>query len=76
MEHQTRQVDYNTFVSMTENTEIGRVEIQKQDNRILFTDREEKAVYKIAMVPDPELTQRLLDTGISTSGQEIDQFPC
>ncbi len=73
MEHQIKQVDYNTFVSMTENTEIGRVEIQEQDNRILFTDKEEKTVYKTAMVPDPELTQRLLDAGISTSGQEIEQ---
>ncbi len=73
MEHQIKQVDYNTFVSMTENTEIGRVEIQEQDNRILFTDKEEKAVYKTAMVPDPELTRRLLDAGISTSGQEIEQ---
>ncbi len=73
MEHQIKQVDYNTFVSMTKNAEIGRVEIQEQDNRILFTDREEKTVYKTAMVPDPELTQRLLDAGISTSGQEIEQ---
>ncbi len=73
MEHQIKQVDYNTFVSMTKNAQIGRVEIQEQDNRILFTDREEKAVYKTAMVPDPELTQRLLDAGISTSGQEIEQ---
>ncbi len=73
MEHQIKQVDYNTFVSMTENAEIGQVEIQEQDNRILFTDKEEKTVYKTAMVPDPELTQRLLDAGISTSGQEIEQ---
>ncbi len=73
MEHQIKQVDYNTFVSMTENAEIGQVEIQEQDNRILFTDKEEKTVYKTAMVPDSELTQRLLDAGISTSGQEIEQ---
>ncbi len=58
---------------MTENTKIGRVEIQQQDNRILFTDKKEKTVYKTAMVPDPELTRRLLDAGISTSGQEIEQ---
>ncbi len=73
MEHQIKQVDYNTFVSMTEKAEIGRVEIQEQDNRILFTDKEETTVYKTAMVPDPELTRRLLDAGISTSGQEIEQ---
>ena len=36
-EHQIKDVDYNTFVSMTEKKEIGQVEIQQQDNRILFT---------------------------------------
>jgi len=73
MEHQIREVDYNTFVTMTETGQVGRAEIQEQDNRILFTDQEETTVYKTAMVPDPELTQRLLDTGVSTSGQEIEQ---
>ena len=38
-EHQIQEVDYNTFVSMTEKNEIGKVEIQQQSNRILFTDR-------------------------------------
>jgi len=73
MEHQIREVDYNTFVTMVESGEVGRAEIQEQDNRILFTDKEEKTVYKTAMVPDPDLTARLLDAGVSTSGQEIEQ---
>ena len=72
-QHQIRDVDYNTFVEMTEKGEVGKVEIQEQDNRILFTDRDEKTVYKTAMVPDDNLVQRLLDAGVSTTGEEIQQ---
>ena len=72
-QYQIQEVDYNTFVSMTEKGEIGRVEIQEQDNRILFTSADEKTIYKTAMVPDNDLIQRLLDAGISTSGEEIEQ---
>ena len=72
-EHQIKDVDYNTFVSMTEKKEIGQVEIQEQDNRILFTSADGATVYKTAMVPDDGLVQRLLDAGISTTGEEIEQ---
>ena len=72
-EHQIKEVDYNTFVTMTEQGEVGRVEIQEQSNRILFTSSDEKAVYKTAMVPDDGLVQRLLDAGVSTTGEEIEQ---
>ena len=72
-EHQIKEVDYNTFVTMTEQGEIGKVEIQQQDNRILFTSSDEKTVYKTAMVPDDGLVQRLLDAGVSTTGEEIEQ---
>ena len=72
-EHQIQEVDYNTFVSMTEKKEIGKVEIQQQSNRILFTDKDEKAIYKTAIVPDDDMVQRLLDAGISTTGEEIEQ---
>ena len=72
-EHQIRDVDYNTFVTMTENGEIGKVEIQEQENRILFTDTNNTVVYKTAMVPDDELIPRLLAAGISTTGSEIQQ---
>ena len=72
-EHQIKEVDYNTFVTMTEQGEVGRVEIQEQSNRILFTSSDEKTVYKTAMVPDDGLVQRLLDAGISTTGEEIEQ---
>ena len=72
-EHQIQEVDYNTFVSMTEKKEIGKVEIQQQSNRILFTDKDEKTIYKTAIVPDDDMVQRLLDAGISTTGEEIEQ---
>ena len=72
-QHQIRDVDYNTFVEMTEKGEVGKVEIQEQDNRILFTDKDGKTVYKTAMVPDNDLIQRLLDAGVSTTGEEIQQ---
>ena len=66
-------VDYNTFVSMVEAGQVDAAEIQEADNRILFTDKERTTVYKTAMVPDPDLTQRLLDAGVSTSGVEVEQ---
>ncbi|MCD8344283.1 MAG: ATP-dependent zinc metalloprotease FtsH [Oscillospiraceae bacterium] len=72
-QNQIIEVDYGTFVSMLGNGEVGRVEIQEQDNLIMFTDTEETAVYKTAMVGDPDLTSRLLDAGVSFSGEEIEQ---
>ena len=72
-EHQIKDVDYNTFVSMTEQGKIGQVEIQQQSNRILFTDKDGKAIYKTAIIPDDGLLQRLLDAGVSTTGEEIQQ---
>ena len=73
-QYQIQEVDYNTFVDMTEKGEIGRAEIQEADNRILFTSKDEKNIYKTAMIStDSQLVQRLLDAGVSTSGEEIEQ---
>ncbi len=72
-QRQVVEVDYGTFMSMTESGQIGRVEIQEQENRILFTDKEETTVYKTAMVDDPNLTSRLHDADIPFYGQEIQQ---
>ena len=73
-QYQIQEVDYNTFVSMTEKGEIGRAEIQEADNRILFTSKDEKTIYKTAMIStDSQLVRRLLDAGVSTSGEEIEQ---
>ena len=72
-QYQIKEVDYNTFVTMTQQGEIGKVEIQTADNRILFTGKDGKSIYKTAMVPDDNLVQRLLDAGVSTTGEEIEQ---
>ena len=72
-EHSIQDEDYNTFVSMVQEGKVGRAEIQEQNNRILFTDKDEKNIYKTAMVPDSDLTQRLLDAGVSVTGEEIEQ---
>lgn len=72
-EHSIQEVDYNTFVSMVQDGKVDRAEIQEQDNRILFTGKDERTIYKTAMVPDSDLLQRLLEAGVSTSGVEIEQ---
>ncbi len=73
-QYQIQEVDYNTFVDMTEKGEIDKVEIQEQDNRILFTGKDGKSIYKTAMIStDSQLVQRLLDAGVSTTGEEIEQ---
>ena len=72
-EHRIQDKDYNTFVSMVQAGEVGQAEIQEQNNRILFTDKEGRTIYKTAMVPDGDLTQRLLDAGVSVTGVEIEQ---
>ena len=72
-EHRIQDKDYNTFVSMVQEGKVGQAEIQEQYNRILFTDKEGRTIYKTAMVPDSDLTQRLLDAGVSVTGVEIEQ---
>ena len=54
MEHQIKDVDYGTFIQMTEDGQVGRVNIKEQSNMIVFTDKEEKTIYQTAMVDDPD----------------------
>ena len=58
---------------MVEQDKVGKVEIQEQDNRILFTDKDETVIYKTAMVSDDDLSARLLEAGVSFKGEEIEQ---
>ena len=58
---------------MTEKKEIKKVELQQQDNTILFTGKDGKTIYKTAMVNDPDLTKRLYEADVSFYGEEIDQ---
>lgn len=71
-QHQIKEVDYNTFWSMVENGDIGQVEIQ--DNRILFTSKDEKKIFKTGKVgTEDELRNTLIEKGISFSGEIIEE---
>lgn len=68
-----QDVDYGTFMSMTENQQIGQVQVQQQENYILFTDKEGTTFYRTGMMPDDNLTQRLYDSGAKFNGEIIEQ---
>ena len=70
-ERQVKEVDYGTFMSMTEEKDIGKVDIQS--NQIVFTDKEEKQIYKTGLMNDPGLTQRLYDAGAQFSSEIVEQ---
>lgn len=73
-ERQIKEVGYEKFMQMTEEEDIGRVEIDQEENQITFTDKDETAIYKTGMVDDPDLTERLYDAGAEFSGQIIEQI--
>ena len=58
-EREIKDVDYGTFIDMTNEGKVGKAEIQEQENTILFTDKDEEHIYRTAMVQDEGLTQRL-----------------
>ena len=70
-ERQVQEVDYGTFMSMTEQENIGKVDIQS--NQIIFTDKDNKQIYKTGLMNDPELTQRLYDAGAQFSSEIVEQ---
>ena len=70
-ERQIQEVDYGTFMSMTEKNEIGKVDIE--DNQILFTNKDNSQVYKTGLMNDPNLTQRLYDSGAQFSSEIVEQ---
>ena len=72
-ERRIREVGYETFMEMTAEQDIGKVEINQSDNEIIFTDKDETTIYKTGIVEDPDLTQRLYDSGAQFSGQIIEQ---
>ena len=71
MEKRIEQVDYGTFMSMTEEGNIGLVEIQS--NQIIFTDKEQKLIYKTGTIDDPGLTERLYAAGAVFSGEIVEE---
>ena len=72
-ERSIEDVDYGTFISMTEDKKIDEVDIETQSNVIYFTGKDDKKVYKTDMVSDENLTERLYKSGAKFSGQEIKQ---
>ncbi len=73
MNAQVKETDYGTFMTMTNEGNIGLVQIVETENYIMFTDKEEKQVYKTGIVNDPGLTERLHQAGANFSGEIIEQ---
>lgn len=71
LERQIRETDYGTFMTMTEEKNIGRVQIQ--DNQIIFTDKEERTIYKTGLMNDPGLVERLKESGAVFSSEIIEE---
>ena len=69
-ERQIKEVDYGTFMSMTEEKNIGKVDIES--NQIIFTDKDNTQVYKTGLMDDSGLTERLQrDRGTGVSGPQL-----
>ena len=64
-------VDYGTFMTMTENGEIGKVQIQQ--NQIVFTDKEESAIYRTGVIEDPGLVERLHASGATFTSEIVEE---
>ena len=73
-ERRVTEVGYERFIEMTEEEDVGQVEINQEDNEIVFTDKDGSAIYKTGMVEDPDLTRRLYDSGAKFSGQIVEQM--
>ena len=69
--HAVQEVDYGTFMTMTENKEIGQVEVE--DNQIIFTNKDGSKVYKTGPMNGPDLTQRLYDAGAEFTRDIVEQ---
>ncbi len=72
LEQQVEEVDYGTFMSMTEKGKIGQVEIQT--NQIIFTNKDNSKIYKTGLMDDPDRTQRLYDSGAKFSSEIVQQM--
>ncbi|MDY4581298.1 MAG: ATP-dependent zinc metalloprotease FtsH [Candidatus Faecousia sp.] len=71
IERQIKEVDYGTFMSMTEEKNIGQVDIQ--NNQIVFTDKEGKQIYKTGLMDDPSRTERLYEAGAVFSSEIVEE---
>ena len=71
-QHSVKEVDYGTFISMTEKKEIGKVEIES--NQIVFTNKDGSQIYKTGLMDDPNRTERLYESGAEFSSEIIEQM--
>ncbi len=71
-EKSIKEVDYGTFMTMTENKEIGQVQVQ--DNQIVFTDKENETIYKTGVMNDPDLVNRLHKSGAEFTSEIIEEM--
>ena len=71
--HAVQEVDYGTFMTMTENKEIGQVEVE--DNQIIFTNKDDTQIYKTGPMDDPDLIYRLKDSGAEFSSEIVASAP-
>ena len=69
---QVEEVDYGTFMTMTENKEIGEVEIES--NQIIFTNKDGSKIYKTGVLDDPELVDRLHASGAEFASEIVEQM--
>ena len=66
-----KEVDYGTFMDMTEKGDIGKVEIET--NQIIFTDKSGQSFYKTGLMDDPDRTERLYKAGAEFSSEIVEQ---
>ncbi len=66
-----KEVDYGTFMDMTEKGDIGKVEIES--NQIIFTDKSGQSFYKTGLMDDPDRTERLYKAGAEFSSEIVEQ---
>ena len=71
-QRQVREVDYGTFMTMTEEGQIGQVEVQ--ESQILFTDKDSGQIYKTGVMDDPDLIYRLKDSGAVFASEIVEQM--
>lgn len=69
---QIKEVDYGTFMTMTENQEIGQVDVQ--DNQILFTNKDNSQIYKTGIMNDPDIVSRLHESGAKFSSEIVEEM--
>ena len=69
--YQVKEVDYGTFMSMTEEQNIGKVEVM--DNQIVFTDKAEENIYKTGRMDDPQMVDRLYNSGAEFACEIVEE---